>query len=216
MILAVGAASLPIHVQAETPAADVQTEEHDALEVVLHGGLSMPVGGLKSWNDSLGATSGLNAGFDVGYYLDQRYVLGLSFNYVQFGIDSKSELPSQHHRIYSPALTLKRYFPSGSDLVPYVLLRAGVDFPKFATLVYDNSLPKYREISYNANFAFSVGAGAYYYTSDFSGLFLEANYHMGLTKHSLAHFQGQDFTFGESVGMLDIRAGIITFFGSSN
>lgn len=215
ILFVTGMVSLPLVASAETPAPKEKNEEHDALEVAIHGGLALPIGGVKTWYDSVGAKTGVNTGFDVGYYLDQQYVLGLSFNYAQFAIDSRAGLSSQHHRVYSPAFFLKRYFPSESNFAPYLLVRAGIDFPKFSTFVYDVQTPKYRELSYSPNFSFTIGAGAHYYTSDFSGIYVEAGYHMAFTKHSETDYQNRNFKFGQRVGMIDLRAGIVAFFGSS-
>ncbi|HVP06278.1 MAG TPA: hypothetical protein VMS71_00445 [Candidatus Acidoferrum sp.] len=209
-------AALPLLVSAQTKTSSASTtsDERDALEVSVNAGLGLPMGAVKTWNDTLGAKSAIDLGGEVGMFLGQNYVLGLQFNYYQFGIDTQSDAKSLHHRLYSPALYLKRYFFGGSDFVPFVRIGAGLDFPKFATLINDAGSLKYRELSYNASFAFELGAGVFYYTSDFGGFYAEAGYHQGFTNGAKKSYQNQDYRFPGNISRFDLRAGIRVFFGS--
>ncbi len=205
---------LPLVVSAQTNSASTTSDERDALEVSVSTGLGLPMGGVKTWNDTLGAKTAINLGGEVGMFLSQNYVLGLQFNYSQFGIDTKSDAKTLHHRLYSPGIYLKRYFFGGSDFTPFVRVGAGVDFPKFATLIDDAGSLKYRELSYNGCLAFELGAGVFYYTSDFGGFYAEAGFHEGLTNGAKKSYQDNDYRFPGNISRFDLRAGIRVFFGS--
>lgn len=198
--------------------AQDEWEESDFLEAAIYGGLGIPCGGITSFGDSLGAKSGFGAGLEVGFYIDPQWVLGLNFTYTQFGVADNDGLVDSdlHHKVYSPNLYLKYFFPSESNLVPYLKVHAGVDFPKFATY-YDGSLAGhndngYRELSYGACVAGGFGGGLFYYTSDYGGFFVEANYHQGFSS-DLEHTWASK-SFGNNIGDIDIHAGIRIVFGS--
>ena len=117
--------------------------------------------------------------------------------------------------MYSPALYGKYYFMGESNFVPYIKGQIGIDFPKFTTIVTDMNIggqERFRELSYDPSLAFGLGLGAFYYTSDYSGLFVEADYRMAKTSKTHGDFQGTDYPFGENIGMISLRAGIHVFF----
>jgi hypothetical protein len=144
-------------------------------------------------------------------------VLGIGLTYNQLGIDATDAASERNHRFYNIALYGKYYFFSESRFAPYLKAHAGVDNAKFATSVRDDDGgdPKYREMSYDPVFAIGAGAGAFYYTSDVSGFFVEANIHQGFTKNAKGTYQGNAYKFGESATLFDLRGGIALFFGSS-
>ena len=74
---------------------------------------------------------------------------------------------------------------------------------------------KFRELSYDPVIAFGGSAGLFYYTSDYSGLCLEAGYHLGLSEDVTGDFQSVDYDFAAKTGIIDIKAGINIFFGTS-
>lgn len=189
-------------------------EEKDFMEAAVYGGISAPIGGINNWNDTLAAKSGWDAGIDVGFFFTPSLVLGLGFAYNQFSIDNANEPGQMHHRLYNPSIYAKYYFFSQSRFAPYLKAHAGVDNPKFATLVLDGSLAKYRELSYGPAFAIGGGGGLFFYTSDASGFFVEANIHHAFSTDVTAKYQGQEFTFGSSSTLLDVHAGITALFGS--
>ena len=195
-------------------AQDYEEEERDILEVSLFGGVGIPSGGISDWSDSLGAKTGWAVGVDFGYFLKSNLVLGLNFTYVQFEIDADNEANQLNHRLYNPSLYLKYYFFGEGNFAPYLKAHVGVDNAKFATFVPDPG--RYRELSYDPSFAFGGGAGVFYYTSDYSGLFLEVNYHQGLTDGAQKDYEGRTYDFGENIGLIDIHAGISVFFGSGS
>ena len=84
---------------------------------------------------------------------------------------------------------------------------------KFSTLVSDNGEQKYRELGYKPALSLGGGVGAFYYTSDYSGFFVEANLSEGFTKNVSKTFQDTEYKFGENITVLDFRAGIQVFFG---
>jgi len=193
-------------------AQEYEEQEKDVLELSLFGGAGIPGSSLKDWNDSLGTKTGWEIGLDFGYFLTPQLVLGFDFTYVQFAIDTKTEAQSLHHRLYDPSLYLKYYIPiQNSNFAPYVKAHAGLDNAKFATLVVNP--PRYRELSYDPAFAFGVGVGAVYYTSYYSGIYVEANYHRALSKDAEKKFEDQTYKFGTNYGLIDIHAGIAVYFG---
>jgi outer membrane protein W len=192
-------------------------EEKDFLEASLFAGLVAPTGGISNWSDSLGAKSGFSAGFDIGYFLTPSIVLGLTFSYAQMPIDAVDEASQLHHRFYNPAVYGKYYFFSESHFAPYFKAQAGVDNAKFTTSVYDQNgaQPKYREMSYDPAFAIGGGAGLFYYTSDVSGFYVEANVHHAFSESAKGTYQNNSYEFGESSTFFDLHAGLSLFFGSS-
>jgi len=187
--------------------AQEEEEERDVLEMNFGVGVGIPGSGISDWMDTLGAKTGWSLGMDIGYFLSPKMVLGFNFTYYQFTIDGNDQTANLHHRFYSPSAYLKYYFEGESNLVPYLKLHAGVENPKFTTWVSDGTF-RYREKSYDPTFAFGIGAGAFYYTSDYSGLFIEANYHQAITKNTTATFGGNTYDFGTNAGLIDIHAGV--------
>lgn len=194
-----------------------ETEEKDFLEATIHGGLASPTGAVTNWSDTLGAKSGFLAGVEVGYFLTPSIVLGVDLSYYQLGIDATDAASDRHHRYYNIALYGKYYFFSESRFAPYLKAQAGVDNAKFTTSVRDNNGgdPKYRDMSYDPAFAIGAAAGAFYYTSDVSGFYVEAGLHQGFTKNAKGTYQASSYKFGESTSMFELRGGIALFFGSN-
>lgn len=211
-------------------AQDEEDIEKDFMEAAVFFGGSLPMGGLSDWTIAneqgtykMGANLGFDFGFDIGYFVTAPLVVGFNLTVSQYTIDAQvpneADLPaieSRHHRIFSPALYLKYYFWSESNLAPYVKANAGLDVVKFTTRVYDQNIggDEYRELSYDPGFAFGVGAGVFYYTHDYGGLYLEVNYHNGLTKDVQSDYgTAGPYTFGETASVLEAHAGIKVFFG---
>ncbi|MCP4684305.1 MAG: hypothetical protein GY867_02555 [bacterium] len=223
---------LSVCVNVPVIAQDEEEEiEKDFMEAALFFGGSLPMGGLSDWgltSDSvqyqLGTEMGFNFGIEVGYFLTANMVLGFNITASQYTIDpdvpNAADLPlieSRHHRIYSPSAYLKYYFAGESALVPYVKGHAGLDIVKYTTRVFDTNEGgfEYRELSYDPGFAFGAGAGLFYYTHDYGGLFLEVNYHHGLTSEVKSDYgNAGPYVFGETASTLDFHAGIKVFFGS--
>jgi hypothetical protein len=199
----------------------------DFAEAAIYGGLALPMGGISDWTatnpltgvEDLGTKTGLSFGLDVGHFLTYNMVVGLNFTYTRFGIDSDSAaVATLHHILYSPAAYFKYYFVGESNWMPYIKFHAGIDVPQFTTRIGGVDVVsgegRYRELSYSPAFAFGFGGGLFYYTHDYGGLYLEANYHMGLAKDSDKSYATSSFVFGENIGVLDLHAGIKVFFGS--
>ena len=187
----------------------------DVLEANFFGGAGIPNGDIKNFSDTAGASSGYSMGLDAGFFITYSWVAGLSFTYTQFAVDEAAFAGGLHHKLYSPNLYLKYYFTSESDWIPYVKAHAGIDFPKFATFVTNTSGNRYREISYDPVLAFGGGVGLFVYTSDFSGLFFEVNYHRALSSDSKATYQDVEYTFGNDLATIDVHAGIRILIGPS-
>jgi hypothetical protein len=194
-------------------AQDYEYEERDVLELCLYGGVGIPSGGISDWSDTLGAKTGWSIGLDFGYFLTPDLVLGLNFTYLQFEIDTDTEASQLNHRLFNPALYLKYYFFGEGNLVPFLKGHVGVDNAKFATFI-EKPEPRYRELSYDPAFSFGVGGGLFYYTSDYSGLFFELDYHSALSDSAEKESGGTVHSFGENIGLIDVRAGISVYFSS--
>ncbi len=213
--------------------AQEEWEGRDVLEVAIFGGVGVPSGGITDWTTggqtfaettTRKAKTGLDLGIDIGYYLKPNVNIGLNFMYTQFdaeaptGITIAEGLDKQKHRLYNPNVYLKYNFEGESNFVPFLKAHVGLDNPKFSTWVLDHNdnSRKFRELSYDPAFAFGASAGLFYYTADFSGVFVEAGYHMGMTDKVKATYQGDEYEFGENTGVIWINAGIKLIVGSGS
>lgn len=190
-------------------------EDRDLLEICFYGGLGSPMGGLTDWQDSLGATMGWSGGIDLGYFMKPNLVVGVNFQYTQFGIDGPASLDGASHRLYNPNIFAKYYFSGESDFEPYIKGHVGIENPKFTTdWSTDEGASRYQSLSYDASLAAGFGVGLFYYRTDYSGLFIEANYHYADTKNAKRDYADRSFSFDETVGVLDIHAGVRVLIGS--
>ena len=201
-------------------AQDYEDETRDVLELSFSLGLGNPMGDLGSWNDSLGASTGILFGLDAGYFLNSDMVLGFNFTYSTYGIDSPLEMPDLSHRFYNPSLYLKYYFWGEGDFAPYVKGSLGIDNLKFTTGAVkqddESAPPHYRQLSYDPALSVGLTVGVFKYTSDYSGLFLDATYHHAFTKNIERQYNGQTYVFGIDASMVEIRGGISVYFGSDD
>ncbi|MBU0983877.1 MAG: porin family protein [candidate division Zixibacteria bacterium] len=199
-------------------------EEKDLLEAAIFIGPAIPMGGITDWKSTgllgdteLGTDLGMNFGFDVGYFATANMVVGLGFTYSQFGVKSDSvEVENSKHRFYNAGLYLKYYFFGESSLVPYLKAQVGVDNLKFTTRVQEQNGNNivYRELAYDPALSIAAGAGIFYYTHDYGGLYLEVDYHHGFTSDITGSYQGLEYDFGETAASVDVRAGVKVFFGN--
>lgn len=187
-------------------------EERDVLETCFYGGLGFPSGGASDFGDSLGAKMGWNLGIDIGYFFTNNVVLGFNFSFTQFGIEENDLLEGSYHRLYNPNLYLKYYFKGESNWEPYIKAHIGVENPKFTTLLKYPA--KFQSTSYDPSLAYGLGAGLFYYSADYSGIFLEVNYHMANTKDAERVYDEETLVFGDNMGVLDIHAGVRVLVGS--
>ena len=197
-------------------AQNEEEEQRDILEISIDGGLSIPTGDLSNCKDTLGAKVGFSLGLEAGYFVTPNFVAGLNFIYGQYTIDTNSPAKSLHHRLYDPSLYLTYYFFGQSSFVPYLKAQFGLDNPKFATVVTDTNGVQptvFRELSYDPALSLSGSIGMLVYTSDFSGLFLEASYHHAFSDNITGSFQGTDYSFGVNNNLIEIRFGVRAFFG---
>jgi outer membrane protein W len=195
--------------------AQDEDEERDILEVNFYGGIAIPYSNMSDWNDSLGAKTGWDIGIDIGYFVAPTFVVGFDFVYTQFGIDGWSDTTDHRHRLYSPSIYAKYYFDLESDFEPYVKGQVGVENAKFFTTVdHPTAGGRFRELSYDPVLSAGFGVGLFYYTADYSGLFIEANYRWGNTQDVTATYLKQDYIFGESTELIDLRVGVRLLVGS--
>ncbi|SYZ73556.1 exported hypothetical protein [Candidatus Zixiibacteriota bacterium] len=178
-------------------------------EVGVYTGLSLPMGDLKNWNDSMGAKTGFDFGLSGGYFLKENLSLGGYFTYTQFPVKLYSNM---HYRFYNVGAYCKYAFVGESDWEPYVKIKAGADFAKFATWT-EKDLNRLRELSYKPGLGMSLGAGILRYTSDNGGLFLEGEYHFAPLKSQKATYRDVDYKFDHNVNFLSFRFGVNVFFG---
>ena len=184
--------------------------EKDYLEVAVYGAAGNPMSGITEFGPDLNAQTGWSLGLDVGYFATYTLTIGLSFQYVQFGVDSDFDGQlTQHHNLYSPALFAKYSFLGESNFEPYLAARVGLDFPKFSTDLGD----RWRELSYDPSLSLGASAGLFYFTSDVSGIYLEAGYHRGFTDGAIGKHDDIEYTFGENVEMIDVRLGVRILIG---
>lgn len=194
-------------------AQDDDEVEKDKAEFTFFGGFGFPSGDLTDWGgDSLKPANGNNIGIEGGFYFTSNITAGFNFTYTSFGIDTDYELTKDlTHRLYSPSLYLKYYFPLEGDFVPYVKGTFGLDFAKFTTWVDDVGEGKFRQMSYDPALAYGIGVGAFYYTADYSGFFVEANYRLSQTEKSEYK---EDIEFGVNAATMEIHAGFRILIGS--
>lgn len=208
----------------------------DVLEISLYGGLAIPSGGITDFTtgqgmplqdagaDTLferGAETGWNIGVDIGFYFTPRLIGGFMFRYTEFGIDS--DLAGDHvHRLYNPSIYAKYSFEGESYWVPYIKGWFGLENPKFSTAVLNRGADPgeqriFRELSYDPALAFGAALGLFYYTAEYSGVFVQAGYHHALTEDVKGTYVGQDdYIFGENTGVLSINAGVKLIIGSGD
>ena len=141
-------------------------------------------------------------------------VLGFHFSYTQFGIDDAANANGLDHKLYFPALYLKYLVNSNSNFVPYVKVLAGLQNPKFTRYAENIEGNRYRALSYNAAFGYSIGVGVFYYTADYSGLFLEACYSGSATENLESTYAGKTYSFDETAKSVDLRVGLRFLIGS--
>jgi hypothetical protein len=199
---------------AQDSAAAEEDEEKDLVEISLFLGKGLPQGGIKDYQDSLGAKSGFEAGFEGGYFVSPNVVLGFHFSYTHFGIDDAANAAGLDHKLYFPAVYFKYLFNSESNLVPYVKALAGVQNAKFTRYAANIEGNRYRALSYDPAFGYSVGVGVFYYTADYSGLYLEGAFTNSSTRNVTATYAGETYKFGETAKSIDIRFGIRFLIGS--
>ena len=204
-----------------------EDESNYVLELALYGGLAVPSGGITDWQtgDFDGSPddiidrppgNGWDIGFDFGYFLTQKLVLGINFNYDKFKIDIEEETTHNHH-LFSPAIYGKYLFEGNSNLVPFIKATIGMDIAKFSTFVENTENGRrFRELSYDPGLAFGLGLGIFYYTADNSGLFLEADYHTNTIDDKSAAYQDVDYPIGENIGVIQINAGVRLLINSDN
>ncbi len=200
--------ALSINSRAQDSTQNKQEDSWRKYEVSVTGGLSMPSGSLKNWNDSMGAKTGFDVGGSGGYFINDRISVGGYFSYVQFPME-KYKL---HYKFYDIGGYAKYAFTGDSKLEPYLKVKAGVEFAKFATWIGPNGT-RLRELSYGAGLAMAIFAGAVYYTSDYGGVFVEAGYNFAKLKNNSVENGGVKYHLKDNINYLNIRAGLSVFFG---
>ncbi len=196
---------------------DEEYQSNDILEVSLFGGFSSPQGGITEWNNSLNADNGFNFGLDVGYFLNPNFVLGVNFTYTKFDIMVPASLPEADlttHRLYNGNIYLKYIKLTTSNFEPFIKAYIGVENPKFATYVQHPIQDRLRLISYDPGFAYGISAGLFYFTSDYSGIYIEGKYHGASTSNVTADYLDAKYDFNEDVKKFDINIGIRLLAGS--
>ncbi len=194
-----------------------EEEGRDIVELYFSGGMGIPGGGLTDWTTGgydRAAKTGYDLSLGAGFFLKPTLILGFDFTYTQFGIENNGEQANHHHRLFTPNLYLKYSFEGESNWAPYLKGQVGVDNPKFSTFVTNEAGNRFRELSYGPALMFGVTAGIFYYSSYYSGLYLEAGYRHSFTKEVTGTYQDTEYTFGENINYLGINLGIRVLFGT--
>ncbi len=182
-------------------------------EVNMHAGLTMPSN--IDWYDSLAAKTGTNFGISGGYYITEGLCVGSYFSYSQMALEEVTSfsVADQKYKMYKVGLYGKYAFTGESNFEPYVKVSVGINFAKFATWVGD-ARTILREISYDPAFSSGGYLGFSYYTSEYGALFFEVGYHIDKLKNTPAEFAGVSFPFPEDIKYLELKTGVVVFFGS--
>lgn len=193
-------------------AQDEEDENWRSFEVSIHAGLTMPSN--IDWYDSLAAKNGMHFGAAGGYYLNERFCVGTYFTYSQMSPEEASSfnIGDQKYKMYDVGLYGKYAFTGESNFEPYIKISAGINFAKYATWVGD-ARTTLREISFDPAFSGAGYLGLSYYTSDYGAIFLELGYHLDMLKDSPAIYKDVSYPFPEDIKYLEIRGGVIVFFG---
>lgn len=169
------------------------------------------------WYDSLKAKTGANYGAHGGMYISEDFCLGAYFTYAQMSPEELVgfSIADLKYKMYKVGLYGKYAFSGESNFEPYIKVSAGINFAKFATWVGPTvaSRTTLREISYDPAFSGAATLGISYYTSDYGALFLEASYHLDKLKNTPAEHGQIIFPFPEDLTYIEIKAGIVVFFG---
>jgi outer membrane protein W len=199
-----------------TVMAQEEEEERDVLEVGFYGGMAFPSSDLSEWQTDLGADNGFSVGVNLGYFVTSSFIVGADLRYTQFGIKDADDISDQRHRFYTPSLYAKYYFSGDSDFEPYLKAHVGLENAKFSTFAVNSSGQRYRELSYGPALSLGAGGGLFYYTSDYSGLYLEADYRFSDTESSTADYESVDYEFGAKSAVISLYFGIRILFGSGD
>jgi len=199
--------------------AMAQDDEEDFkwrnFEVTLTGGLSLPMGDLKDWNDSLGAKTGHNFGGSGGYYFNNRLCVGGYFEYSQFSLEepnSNIDVSEMHYKMYKVGGYVKYALGGESYWEPFARLRAGANFAKFATWIGDNTL-RLREVSYDPEVSVGLDLGLLYYTSDYGGVFVQVSYNYERLENTVGESFNEDYVLPYNANYITLNAGVTVFFG---
>jgi len=193
--------------------------ERDVLEINFFGGVDGPTGDLLDWKDTLGAKTGYNLGLDLGYFLSEKIVGGFGFRFSEYSIDGQDSdlaVVDLTHRSYNTSLYVKYYLRPASNFSPYLKADGGLTFLKFTTWVENLNGDRYRQISYDPAFSFSIGVGGFLYTADYGGFYLEGNYHHVASSGVEAEYEGGNYMFEDNINTWDIRGGLRILIGSGD
>ncbi|MFH2036999.1 MAG: outer membrane beta-barrel protein [Candidatus Zixiibacteriota bacterium] len=176
-------------------------------EVYINGGMGIPFGDINNWLDSLGADPGFQIGVGGGYCFTERFSTGLYFNYSQLEMDGPFD---RNFRLFDFGAYAKYALTGESSFEPYGKISAGMVISKYPTWVLYGVL---REQSYDPDLTVSAGLGLLFYTSEYSGVFIETSYHVDLVEGVKAEYQGNKFSIDHNVSYMQVTIGINAFFG---
>lgn len=214
--LSVAALLLLLMMSYPVAAQDEDDEERDVLEIGITGGIGIPGDGITEWTDgqnNLNAETGWAFGLDVGYFISPSFVTGFNFTYQQLNVDNDA-VGSTKHRLYNPNLYAKYIFSSETNLEPYVKVHVGIENAKFTTFVLNDNQNRFRAISYDPALAFGFSVGTFYFTSDYSGLFFDVQYHRALTGNVEATYSDVVYPFRNNLTIWNLNLGIRVLVGS--
>ena len=194
-------------------AVQAQYEDESFIEAYIGGNYTIPNGYIKNdlVPDSLNAKGGLGLDVSVGYYMKPKLILGVYFNNRNLGVEGLN----LNHRSFELGLYGKYLFMDMTEarVSPYLKLSGGINFSNLATVVFDDGISKFRELSYDPTLGTEGAIGLHLKTNSYGGLFFEAGYHMDFTDDIIGSYEGTDYTWGGNNNYLIFRAGVLFNIG---
>jgi len=184
------------------------------IECTVGGNLIIPTGHIKNdmVPDSLNAKT--NVGFDIsaGYYFTNKIVAGAFLGMRNMGVE-EFELA---HRGWALGLFGKYLFfdLSEKSLSPYLKLSGGFVFNKFASKVYDDGAPIYRELSYKPVLTGEAALGIHIKTNEKGAIYFELAYLTDFMDGITGEYEGTDYEWSSNNQYIMIRAGVLFNIGS--
>ena len=183
------------------------------IECTLGGNLIFPTGYIKNdlQPDSLNAKT--NIGFDlgVGYYVTNRIVAGI---YMDMRNMKTKDFDLAHRGwavgIYGKYLLFNM---SEKSYSPYIKLGGGMIFNKLASKVFDDTTPKYRELSYDPALTAEIALGMHIKTNDKGAVYLEGAYITDFMDNTTGRYESTDYKWGYNNKYVMIRAGVLFNIG---
>lgn len=193
--------------------ASAQYEAEPFIEGFVGGNYSLPTAYVK--NDlvpaTLNATGGIGLDLGIGYHFRPNIVGGVYFNNRNLGTDG-AELNHRAFEFGAYGKYVLATFAEG-NVLPYVKASAGIVFDKMATKVYDNGMPKLRELSYKPALGAELALGLHYRTNSYGGVYAEVAYHGDMMDGVKGVYESTNYLWGDNNFYLMLKAGVVFNIG---